>query len=451
MSTTKPLVSLDIENLYHSYSLYVLESRAIPHVTDGLKSAARRVLWRAKDGKKIKTAALAGATMSIHPHGAPEGAINTLTGFHTNNIPLFTGFGAFGTLLEPTEFGAGRYTYVQTSAFTKDVLYRDIEIIPMIANYDDTEMEPKHFLPLLPTVLLNPQNGIATGFASNILPRSLSDILNSQIRYLQGESELEILPNFTKTNSKCIGTEVDRKGVVRYIFRGEYKKLNATSIKIINLPYGVTHTKFISDLDKLQEANDRITDVVDNSKDIYDIEIHFKRGFLSGITEDELYKLIGLENKCTENLNVIDFNSTSIYNANYEEVIQDFTEWRLTWYLTRYKRLKKILEKETQRYRDIIIAIDENVGGLARKTESREELKTLLKSFNIISLDYIADLSVYRFTETEKAKTLEKLREAEIQLADYEKLITNKKARKAVYLTELKEILSNYKKGKYDE
>jgi len=81
-----PLLPVDISDLNRSYSLYVLEQRAIPHVTDGLKSAARRVVWRAKDGKKVKTAALAGATMSIHPHGAPEGAIITQAGFFTTTV-----------------------------------------------------------------------------------------------------------------------------------------------------------------------------------------------------------------------------------------------------------------------------------------------------------------------------------------------------------------------------
>lgn len=449
MSTTKVLVPCDISNLSRSYSLYVLESRAIPHATDGLKSAARRVLWRAKDGKKVKTAALAGATMSIHPHGAPEGAINTQAGFYTNNIPLFKGFGAFGTMLEPTEYGAARYTYVQTSAFTQDVLFKDIEIIPMMDNYDSTEMEPKHFLPLVPTVLVNPQQGIATGFASNILPRDLGDIIKSQLAFLSGDNTPEVLPNFTTTKNACIRKEIDKKGVVRYVFRGEYKKTGATSIKITSLPYGTTHTKFMNDLYKLQETSDRIIDITDNSKDIYDIDIQFKRGFISSMTDDQVIAYVGLENKSTENLSVIDFNSTSLYSATYDELIQDFTEWRLMWYVARYQRLKALLEKEIQRYKDIIVAIDENVGGLARKIESREELKELLEVLGIVSLDYIADLSIYRFTEAEKVKTQAKLEAGLLQIAEYNKLLGSKNLRKAQYVTELKEIQANYKKGKY--
>jgi len=454
MSTTKPLLPVDISDLNRQFSLYILSNRCIPHVTDGLKSATRRVLWKGRDGKKIKTATLAGITMSIHPHGEASGSINTAAGYYINNIPLFKGFGAFGTLISPHEFGASRYTYVATSALTHDVLFRDIEIIPMVENYDSTEMEPKHFLPLIPTVLMNPQSGTATGFATDILPRSLDDIITSQLAYLQGKKEPEVLPNFTTTDNPCLGKSVDTKGATkgatRYLFRGKFKKTGATSLKITNLPYGTNHTKYMTALHKLEEKSDRISSIEDNSKDVYDIDIQFKRGFLSSKTDEEIYVYLGLEIRYIENLNVIDFNSTSIYNATYNEIIQDFTEWRLTWYVARYKRLKDLLEKEIQRYQDIILAIDNNVGGLARETESRDELKELMVEFGIKSLDYIADLSVYRFTEAEKIKTESKLKDALLQLEEYNKLLGSKNLRKNVYISELKEILANFKKGKYN-
>ena len=157
------------------YSLYVLQMRAIPHAADGLKAAARRVLWTAKNGSKFKSATLSGATMPIHPHAAPESTINTLAAPYGNNVPLLKGDGAFGTLLNPTAYGASRYTSVSLSAFTKDVLFRDIEIIPLVDNYDETQREPKHFLPLVPVVLMNPQEGIAV-----VLPQAFFLELSTQ-------------------------------------------------------------------------------------------------------------------------------------------------------------------------------------------------------------------------------------------------------------------------------
>ena len=160
--------SLYIEKERKDYSLYVMQSRAIPAVTDGLKAAGRRTLWIARNVGKTKTATLAGATLPIHPHATPESAINTLAAPYGNNIPLFKGYGAFGTMLDPTAYGAARYTSVATSKFTDDVMFKDIEIIPMMPNYDDTLEEPVRFLPLVPVALLNPAEGIAVGFATNI-------------------------------------------------------------------------------------------------------------------------------------------------------------------------------------------------------------------------------------------------------------------------------------------
>jgi len=443
------LSSERITEMCRLFSLYTLQSRALPHVTDGLKSAARRVLWCAKDGKKYKTASLAGGTLHLHPHAPPESAINTMAAYWSNNIPLLSGTGAFGTLISPGDYGAGRYTYVQTSKFTNDVIFRDIEIVPMMENYDSTEMEPIHFLPLVPTVLLNPQQGVATGFSTNILPRALIDILIAQINHLNGENIKESLPNFTTTNNKCIKTETDSKGQLRYIFRGEYKKTSATTVKIINLPYGITHAKFMNKLDKLEDNSDKIVNIIDNSKDIFNIDIQFKRGFLSNSTEEEIYKFLELETKCTENLNVIDFNSESIHNTNYKELIQDFSDWRLSWYSTRYKRLKKLLELDIQKYRDIITAIDNDVGGLAKEIPSRNDLKHELKSFNIVNVDYIADLPVYRFTVDEKKKIKNKLSDALKQLKDYNDILRSEDRRRDIYVSELQEILVNAKKGKY--
>ena len=243
------------------YSLYVLQMRAIPSAADGLKASARRVLWTGKDGKVHKSAVLAGATMPIHPHASPEGAVNTLAGFYGNNVPLLTGHGAFGTILKPTAYGASRYTSVELSEFAKDVVFKDVEIIPMVENYDSTLMEPKHFLPLVPVALLNPTEGIAVGFACDILPRSLEDIIMVQIMHLQGKKKFtEPMPHFIPTDNRA----VECKGG-RYVFEGEYEQTSASTVVVTKLPYGLLHEKFIAHLDSLCEDG-KVVEYEDNSK-----------------------------------------------------------------------------------------------------------------------------------------------------------------------------------------
>jgi DNA gyrase subunit A len=422
------------------YSLYVLQSRAIPHAADGLKAAARRVLWVARDGKKRKSATLAGECMPLHPHASPEGAVNTLAAPYGNNIPLIKGDGAFGTLLNPTAYGAARYTSATISKFAEDVVLRDIEIVPMMENYDGTLVEPKHFLPLIPIVLLNPQEGIAVGFASDILPRSLQDIVHTQIAYLMGKGFKTPKPTFEPTNQKAVQSDGNK-----WVFVGEITRENATQVRVTNLPYGLTHQKFISNLMKFEEVEDPIVlDHTDNSQDKYDILIQFKKGTISSMDDDAVMAYLGLVTTVSENLNVIDFDGKRVWAATYSDMIEKFCNWRLAWYKVRYERLAKLLSEEIQRYLDVLLAIKKNVGGTARQVKSRSELKEILTNLGIVYIDYIADLPIYRFTEEEKEKVDEKLTEAEEKMKRYKQLLKSEDERRKVYVEELKEIASKY-------
>lgn len=425
------------------YSLYVLQSRAIPHAADGLKAAARRVLWIARDGKKRKSATLAGECMPLHPHAAPESAVNTLAAPFGNNVPLLKGNGAFGTLLEPSAYGAARYTAATISKFAEDVVLRDIEIIPMMENYDGTLEEPKHFLPLIPIVLLNPQEGIAVGFASDVLPRALEDIIHTQIAFLSGKGFREPKPTFTPTNQ--IATKAENG---KWTFVGEYKREGAVNVRVTNLPYGVAHQKFINNLEKLIES-EQIVDYTDNSQEKYDIHVQFKKGSLTDKSEEEIVAILGLTNSISENLNVIDFDGKRVWAATYSDLIEKFCTWRLKWYVARYERLAKLLDEEIQRYKDILLAIKKNVGGTARQVPSRSELKDILRELGIVYIDYIADLPIYRFTEEEKNKVEQKLSVAENTMKQYKLLLKSEEERRKVYIEELKEVLTKYHKGQY--
>lgn len=422
------------------YSLYVLQSRAIPHAADGLKAAARRVLWIARDGKKRKSATLAGECMPLHPHDSPEGAVNTLAAPYGNNIPLIKGDGAFGTLLDPKAYGAARYTSATISKFAEDVVLRDIEIVPMVENYDGTLEEPKHFLPLIPIVLLNPQEGIAVGFASDILPRSLQDIIHTQVAYLSGKGFKQPKPTFEPTKQKAIQNDGNK-----WTFIGEIERVNATQVRVTNLPYGLTHQKFIANLIKMEDEEDPIVlNYTDNSKDAYDILVQFKKGTLSSLDDDAILSRLGLITSISENMNVIDFDGKRVWAATYSELIERFCDWRLSWYKVRYERLAKLLAEDIQQYKDILVAIKKNVGGTAKQIKSRSELKEILQQLGIVYVDYIADLPIYRFTENEKDKVEQKVKEAEHLMDRYKQLLKSEDERRKVYIDELKEIASKY-------
>lgn len=435
-----------IKQQRRDYFLYTISSRAIPYLSDGLKPAQRRVLWIGRNGEKTKTATLAGATMPIHPHASPDDVISNMAGPWCNNICLFDGHGAFGTLVNPTSFGAPRYTSVKISEFTKDVVFADIDIIPMKLNYDDTQEEPVHFLPLIPVVLLNPTFGIAGGFQSNILPYDLTDIVNAQINYLTKKEIIEAKPYFKPIDCRATEKTIDSKTQnVRFTFEGNFDVLNSSEICINKLPYGVVHSKYIDYLIKLEEEY-KISGFEDRSKDSINIIVKFPRGFVNKTSHSEMLRLLKLVNVETEIMNVIDFDGQTVLNTNFVDVIKKFTDWRLQFYYKRYERLLSLLEIEIQKLKDIITAINKNVGGLAVKVKSRSELEEFLQALKIVNIDYIASLPVYRFTEEEKNKTQQKLEDALKQQKYYIDLLTHEEKRVKIYVDELKEVLKKYGK-----
>lgn len=432
-----------IEQERKDFALYVLGCRAFPHISDGLKHAARRLLWTARNGEKYKTATLAGATMPLHPHAEASGVINTLAAPYGNNIPLFEGQGAFGTLLNPTAYGAGRYTSVKVSHFAKDVLFKDIDLVPMVDNYDLTLKEPQHFLPLIPLVLLNPNEGVGIGFSCNILPRSLKDIISSQIAHLNNETVKNIFPWFVPINSKAHRRDVTKVGNVRWFFQGEYEVINTTKIRITKLPYGLPHSKFVEMLIKRLDQGS-IVDYDDNSANKIDIVVKLRKADVDVNNSQAVIAFFQLEAGVTELMNVIDFDGDKIFITTFPQVIALFTDWRLKWYKLRYQRLLSLLEFEIQKYLDILLAIKKNVAAVAKKVQSRIELIAFLKEIGIINTDYIANLPIYRFTEEEKRKVEQQLLEARNTRKTYNQLINKEQLRREIYINELKQVMTEY-------
>lgn len=435
------LTSKYLNEIRREYALYVVESRSVPHISDGLKASSRRIMWEARDGKKSKSATLAGVTMALHPHSPPTDAINTLAAPYGNNHCLLTGVGSFGTRLDPTAYGAPRYTSVYASKFAEKVFYVDLELVPMKPNYDNTLEEPVHFLPLVPMCLVNPIEGIALGFACDIFPRALDDIIETQLKVLDGKGQRNE-PNitFTPFNNVSKGQTPDGK----WIFEGEVIVEDSATARVTNLPYGMKYENFISLLNKLID-NEKMVDYIDRSKDNINIECKFKRGELLGDNVVERVKdLLGLKKTMAENINLIDFDGKRVISPTYFEIVEMFTKWRLTYYKKRYERLAAILEVDIQKLRDILTAIKHNVGGEALKKKGKQELKEFLTQLKIVHIDYIASLPVYRFTKEEKDKVEAELKESLLTLEMYQEIIEKEQLQIDLYKQELKQIRKEF-------
>jgi DNA gyrase/topoisomerase IV subunit A len=172
----------------HVYGSEVNEDRAIPSYQDGLKPVQRRLVWAANSvGKaKVKSALVVAECMGkYHPHG-DSSIYGALVNMVNSNVPLMTGLGNWGSLLDPA--AAMRYTNTMLATFGSEFLKREyLAVTPRVPNYDSTLQEPLYLPALLPNIFMNPSSGIGVGVKTGIPAYTPESLLKMTVRLLDKE------------------------------------------------------------------------------------------------------------------------------------------------------------------------------------------------------------------------------------------------------------------------
>ena len=462
------------------YAIYVCSHRAIPAVEDGLKQGQRIALWLLRNrAEKIKTFALSGwmglERLYVHGETSANDAIGKLAAPFKNNVPLIEGLGQFGSRVAPVEgIGAPRYTEVRRSKAAEAFLYHDLNLIPLLENYDGSNYQPAHFLPLIPTVLLNGVKGVAVGWSTDILPRSLKSLIQATQDALNGKPIKDIDPYFERYH---IG--VKNVGTNQWEFSGTAKILDTSTIQITELPPGEKIEDFRTKLIKMEEDNDSpVNNFVDRSTDCIDITVKFKRGFVGAQpahteevtidgkvkkirvpardawTEEDVIKFFKLTEKVTERIVVIDWGGVSIRTySSPEELITDFVQWRLGWYEKRFQKLldDAIYERVFWRAMATLFKnqFPKRLGSFAdRKAVEVDVLEVTTKAklkLDDKQLDRVVSVATYRWTKDYETEVLAKIAELDTAIKDYEDVLASPQRRKDIYMSELEGL----KKGKF--
>ena len=179
---------------YMPYTAHVIMERALPEI-DGFKPSQRRILYTMfkmgllKGGRK-KSQGVVGQTMFLHPHGDAsiyETLVRMSKDAEALLLPYIDSKGNFGKQYSrDMKYASARYTEVRLSELSRE-LFKDIDkdTVDMIDNYDGTLKEPRLLPVTFPTILTNPQNGIANGMASSIAPFNLNEIADFTIAYIK--------------------------------------------------------------------------------------------------------------------------------------------------------------------------------------------------------------------------------------------------------------------------
>jgi DNA topoisomerase-2 len=331
------------DNEYTEFAKSVVENRAIPSVIDGFKPSQRKIAFIAnrvfKTGteKPLKVFQLAGRIASEafyhHGGGSLEGAITTMTQDFKNSMPIFQGIGQFGSLRSP-EAGAARYIGVVANQNFR-LLYKDFELTT--PQYEEgEEIEPKFFLPIIPTVLLNGGSGIAVGFATNILNRHPIDLIDACVDALDGRPIRELRPwirGFYGTFERAPDNPRS------WSIRGEYEVKNTSTVEVTEIPPSFTYEKYESLLDGLVEKG-TLSSYDDMSSDRVRYTLKFPRTTLAEILKKgNIDTILRMREGDGENLTTLDENGKLKVFERAEDIVSYFVEFRLGYYAKRKAHL----------------------------------------------------------------------------------------------------------------
>ena len=321
-------ISLVAKNEWLSFAKYTVEARAIPNMIDGMKPVQRFYLYSSilnskRDFKKVS--AVSGIISDYgynHGESSAAGSGQLMAATWNNNICLVEGRGSFGTRLIQ-EAGAPRYVYTRLHEnFNRYI--KDIDLSPV---HEDPEHEPPAFyLPVIPLVLINGTKGIATGFATNILPHDPKSIKAACLEYINtGEIKNRIGLKFPEFNGTV---EKDKEEPNKYAVNGVYEKRGKTQLIITEVPYGFDRESYVKVLYGLEEDGDIVSYEDQCDKTGFKFEVKLKQNTSAIWNKSKIINKFKLSKPMTQNITVIDQNGKLREYEDARQLVKDFCDYR---------------------------------------------------------------------------------------------------------------------------
>jgi len=405
-----------LDTKYLEYAKGVVEDRAIPSVIDGFKPVHRKIITAALQKAKTKyykifqlTGIVASDMNYAHGDASLNSSIINMSQDFKNSLPYFDRDGQFGSLRSP-EAGAPRYIGVKVNdVFSK--LFRDLNIVEY--KYEEGQkIEPVLYYPIIPTVLLNGQKGIAVGHGSEVLNRNPLDLVNSITSLVKNGKWKEpslYLKGFNGPITLTNGS---------WEYSGTYDVVNSTTLKITEIPPSKSYEDFEEHLVKLQD-NGLIKSYEDNSSEFPEYTIKMERKILSDlIQKDFIFKAFKLTESKTENLTLLDENFQIIKFSTIQSLCDHFIKYRLGIYSKRKEVLLKQYKYELEFKKNLIRFIKMYMdGSLIIAKRPIEDVLNDFEKLNFKKIDgsyeYLIKLPLKKLTKEELIKLKDDLIETE--------------------------------------
>lgn len=456
------------------YSKYIIQERALPDVRDGLKPVQRRILYamyssgNTHDKNFRKSAKTVGDVIGqYHPHGDSsvyEAMVRLSQDWKLRHV-LIEMHGNNGSI-DNDPPAAMRYTEAKLSLLAEELL-RDInkETVSFIPNYDDTTLEPMVLPSRFPNLLVNGSTGISAGYATDIPPYNLAEVIQATLKYIDNpDITVNQLMKYIKgpdfpTGGIIQGVDGIKKAyesgkgriIVRSKVEEETLRNGRKQLIITEIPYEVNKSSLVKRIDELRA--DKKVDGIVEVRDETDrtglrIAIELKKDVNSESIKNYLYKNSDLQ--ISYNFNMVAISDGRPKLMGIRQIIDSYLNHQIEVVANRTKFELDNAEKRMHIVEGLIKALSilDKVIELIRSSKNKRDAKeNLIEVFEFTEeqAEAIVMLQLYRLTNTDIVALEGEHKELEALIKQLRHILDNHDALLNVIKEELNEIKKKFK------
>lgn len=456
---------------FGSYSKYIIQDRAIPDARDGLKPVQRRILYSMHKEKNTydkgyrKSAKTVGDVIgNYHPHGDTSiyDAMVRMSQPWKTRLPYIDMHGNNGSI-DGDSPAAYRYTEARLSKISNEMI-RDIDkdTVEFAPNFDDTTIEPTVLPARFPALLVYGAMGISAGYATNIPPHNLTEIIDATIHRIDNPNcSLDTLMKYVKGPDFPTGGIVEGlegikqayatgrgKIVVKSRYEIEETK-SGCSIIITEIPFEVNKALMVKKIDdiRIDKKIDGIVEVRDESAADVRIVIDLKKNANKELVINYLLKNTDMQIS-------YNFNMVSIVNrrpkllglsaaldafiAHQKEVVKRRTEFDLKHAKARYHIVEGLIK--------CISILDEVIKTIRASKNKSDAKDNLVKEYGFTEAqaEAIVTLQLYRLTNTDVVALENEKESLEKIINGLTAILGSEEVLKSVMKKDLRDVKNDY-------
>ena len=456
---------------FGSYSKYIIQERAIPDARDGLKPVQRRILYSMHKEKNTydkgyrKSAKTVGDVIgNYHPHGDTSiyDAMVRMSQPWKTRLPYIDMHGNNGSI-DGDSPAAYRYTEARLSKISNEML-RDIDkdTVEFAPNFDDTTLEPTVLPARFPALLVYGAMGISAGYATNIPPHNLGEVIDATIHRIDNPNcSLDTLMKYVKGPDFPTGGTIEgldgiraayQMGRGKIVVKSKYtveENKSGKSIIITEIPFEVNKALMVKKIDdiRIDKKIDGISEVRDESAADVRVVIDLKKNanvdliinYLLKNTDMQInynFNMVAIVNKRPKLLGLA--QCLDAFIAHQKEVVRRRTEFDLAHAKARYHIVEGLIK---------CISILDEVIRVIRESKNKSDAKeNLVKKFEFTmeQAEAIVTLQLYRLTNTDVVALEEEMANLEKIINGLTAILGSEDVMKSVMKKDLRDVKKEY-------